>query len=63
MGPDHRRLLPAAALAGGALLVLADCLARSLLSPREIPIGVVTALAGGPLFLVLLRKRKTEFGN
>jgi iron complex transport system permease protein len=58
VGPDHRRLLPASALAGAAFLMLADCLARTLLSPREIPIGVITALAGGPLFIWLLRRHK-----
>lgn len=62
VGPDHRRLVPAAALAGAAFLILADCLARALLAPREIPIGVVTALAGGPLFLFLLRRHKTARG-
>ena len=59
VGPDHRRLVPAAALAGAAFLVLADCLARSLLPEGEIPIGVITALSGGPLFLMLLRKHKS----
>jgi iron complex transport system permease protein len=60
VGPDHRRLVPAAALAGAAFLMLADCLARTLLARRgtEIPIGVVTALAGGPLFIMLLRRHK-----
>jgi iron complex transport system permease protein len=62
VGPDHRRLMPAAALAGAAFLVLADCLARTLLAPKEIPIGVVTALAGGPLFIFLLRRHKTAGG-
>ena len=57
-GADHRRLLPASALAGGALLVLCDMFARTLFAPREIPVGVVTALAGGPFFLMLLRRRK-----
>ncbi len=60
VGPDHRRLVPATALAGATFLILADCLARTLLAPIEIPIGVVTALAGGPLFLMLLRRRKAE---
>ncbi len=60
VGPDHRRLVPASALAGAAFLVAADCVARSLLPQGEIPIGVVTALCGGPLFLVLLRRHKTE---
>jgi iron complex transport system permease protein len=66
IGPDHRRLLSASALAGAAFLVLADSLARTLmaavrpdLAPLEIPIGAVTALLGGPLFLVLLRRKTT----
>jgi iron complex transport system permease protein len=63
VGPDHRRLVSAAALAGAAFLVLADCLARSLLAQGEIPIGVVTSLTGGPLFLMLLRKHKRAAGS
>jgi iron complex transport system permease protein len=63
VGPDHRRLVPAAALGGAAFLVLADCLARSLLAQGEIPIGVVTSLTGGPLFLMLLRKHKAAAGR
>ncbi len=57
-GPDHRRLIPAAAVAGGAFLVVCDALARSLVTGREIPVGVITALTGGPFFLVLLRRRR-----
>lgn len=53
-GPDHRQLLPNAVLAGGAFLVAADTLARTLAAPRELPVGVLTALLGVPLFLVLL---------
>jgi iron complex transport system permease protein len=56
-GHDHRVLVPAAALAGGALLVLADTLARTLLAPQQLPVGVVTAVVGVPLFLVLLAHR------
>ncbi len=56
IGPDHRLLVPASALAGAAFLVLCDTAARSLLGGREIPVGAVTALAGGPFFLVLLRR-------
>ncbi|MHB1543456.1 MAG: FecCD family ABC transporter permease [Gammaproteobacteria bacterium] len=56
VGADHRRLLPLAALWGGSLLVLADALARSLLAPRELPVGVLTAFLGIPLFLVLLAR-------
>jgi iron complex transport system permease protein len=52
----HRVLLPAAALAGGSLLVLADTLARTVIAPRELPVGVLTALIGVPLMLWLLRK-------
>jgi iron complex transport system permease protein len=58
IGPDHRRLVPASALAGAAFLVLADTLARTMIAPTEIPIGVMTALLGGPFFFFLLRRRK-----
>jgi iron complex transport system permease protein len=56
IGNDQRFLLPASALAGGALLVLADTLARTLVAPTQLPVGVLTALAGVPLFLWLLRR-------
>lgn len=55
LGPDHRNLLPGAALLGGSLL-LADLLARTVVSPAELPIGILTALIGGPFFLVLLMR-------
>jgi len=58
VGPGHRRLLPAAALAGAAFLVAADTAARALPSVGEIPIGVVTALVGGPMFIYLLTTRR-----
>jgi iron complex transport system permease protein len=58
IGPDHRFLLPASALLGGSLLVLADSVARTVAAPAELPIGIITALAGAPFFLwVLLRRR------
>lgn len=57
VGPDHRTLIPLAAVAGAVLLVLADALARWVLAPSELPIGVVTALLGAPFFLSLLRQR------
>ncbi|MFN4100445.1 MAG: FecCD family ABC transporter permease [Pararhodobacter sp.] len=58
MGPDHRFLLPASALLGAALLIGADMVARVIVAPAELPIGIVTALAGSPVFLwLLLRKR------
>lgn len=53
-GPDHRRLLPLCALGGALLLVVADTLARVLFMPAELPIGILTALLGGPFFLALL---------
>ncbi len=56
IGNDQRVLLPAAALAGGALLVLADTLARSVIAPAQLPVGVITALIGVPVFLYLLAK-------
>ncbi len=56
VGADHRRLVPAAALFGGAFLVTADTFARTLLSPRQLPVGVLTALIGVPLFLLLLHR-------
>lgn len=54
LGSDHRLLLPAATLAGGTFLVLADTLARSLLAPQQLPVGVITALIGVPVFLLQL---------
>ncbi|MFT6287101.1 MAG: iron complex transport system permease protein [Halieaceae bacterium] len=57
IGPDHRALLPASALAGALLLVLADTIARVALAPTELPVGVVTALVGVPFFISLLRQR------
>jgi iron complex transport system permease protein len=55
-GGRHRVLLPASFLAGGILLVLADTLARTAVAPRELPVGIVTALVGVPLFVILLRR-------
>jgi iron complex transport system permease protein len=58
LGPDHRLLVPAAALGGAAFLVLCDTAARTLFGGRELPVGAITALAGGPLFLYLLRRHQ-----
>jgi iron complex transport system permease protein len=55
-GPDHRLLVPASALAGAAFLVVCDTAARTVLPGRELPVGAITALVGGPLFLFLLRR-------
>ena len=58
IGPDNRYLLPAAALLGASLLLLADAVSRTIVAPAELPIGIVTAAAGAPFFLwILLRKR------
>jgi iron complex transport system permease protein len=56
-GADHRFLLPASALVGAMLLVLADTVARTILAPTEVPVGVVTAMGGAPFFIYILRKR------
>jgi iron complex transport system permease protein len=60
VGPDHKKLYPTAAVLGGIFLIISDDLARILLSPMEIPVGIITALTGGPYFIYLLRKTKKE---
>jgi iron complex transport system permease protein len=62
VGADHRKLLPASILGGASLMVLADLAARSVLPPVEIPVGVLTALLGGPFFLFLLRRERRSAG-
>jgi len=57
VGSDHRILLPAAFLLGGCLVMLADCLARTVIAPQQLPVGVLTAILGIPVFLVLLRRQ------
>ncbi|TDD91855.1 FecCD family ABC transporter permease [Actinomadura rubrisoli] len=57
VGADHRRALPAAALLGAAFLIATDLAARTLIAPEEVPVGVLTALLGGPFFLWLMRRR------
>lgn len=61
-GPDHRHLLPASAVGGGVLVLVADLAARTLASPVEIPVGLLTALVGGPFFLWLLHRTRAEYG-
>jgi len=61
LGPDHRLLLPASALAGGTFVVIADLIARTLLAPIIIPVGVVTAVVGAPFFIYLLRHTRREY--
>jgi iron complex transport system permease protein len=60
-GADHRLLLPVSALGGGILLMVADTAARTVVAPAEIPVGVITALIGGPFFIYLLMTRKYRF--
>ena len=59
VGPDHRLLLPASALLGASFMLLVDLMARSLI-PAEIPLGVLTAIVGAPVFMVLLRRTSDE---
>ena len=60
VGPDHRRLFPATLFFGGAFLTVCDAVARCVLAPVEIPVGIVTAMLGGPFFLWLLLTRREE---
>ena len=57
-GPGHKTLLPASALLGAALLIAADTLARTVIAPAELPVGIITAMVGAPVFIVLLKKRR-----
>ena len=58
-GPDHRHLIPLSVLVGSGFLILADLVSRTIIAPAELPIGVITALIGAPVFaLILLRNRK-----
>ena len=63
VGANHVRTIPASALIGALLLILADDVARTILAPMEIPVGVMTSLLGGPFFLYLLRTRQRELGG
>jgi iron complex transport system permease protein len=62
VGVDHVRLIPASALLGALLLLLADDVARTVMAPLELPVGIVTAMLGGPFFLYLLKTRQRELG-
>lgn len=59
-GSDHRIVVPASALAGGSLLVIADTLARTIMAPRQLPVGALTAAIGVPLFLILMSRSQTR---
>jgi iron complex transport system permease protein len=60
LGADHRVVLPASAVLGGTLVMIADLCARALFAPRQLPVGALTAIAGVPLFLVLMRRQATR---
>jgi len=61
IGPDHRILLPASTIVGATFLVVCDAVARVVVTPVELPVGVITALSGGPFFIYLLRKKKESY--
>jgi iron complex transport system permease protein len=63
VGANHARLIPASAILGALILILADDVARTAFAPIEIPVGVMTALLGGPFFLYLLKTRQRELGG
>lgn len=63
IGPDHRLLLPLSALLGASLLLASDLLARTIVAPAELPIGIITAIVGGPFFLWLLVKQRRHGGG
>ncbi|TFD50841.1 iron ABC transporter permease [Cryobacterium sp. Hh7] len=59
-GPGHRRLLPLVAVCGALFLVIADTLARTVFDPRELPVGIITAFIGVPVFIVLIKRKKSK---
>jgi iron complex transport system permease protein len=59
VGPDHRILIPASALAGAIVLILCDTVARTIISPAELPVGIITSLLGCPFFVYLLRRKSS----
>ena len=58
IGPDHRILLPTSAIVGASFMMICDALARVIIAPSELPVGVITAVSGGPFFIYLLRRKK-----
>jgi len=61
VGPDHRILIPASLLTGAVFLISCDAIARVIFAPSELPVGIITALSGGPFFIYLLRKKKGNY--
>ena len=62
-GPDHRQLLPTSALVGAAFVVVCDTIARTIIAPAQLPVGVITAIIGGPVFLLLLARYSKKVGS
>jgi iron complex transport system permease protein len=62
LGPDHRQLLPASAFVGAAFVVICDTIARVIIAPAQFPVGVITAIIGGPVFLLLLARYSKKVG-
>jgi iron complex transport system permease protein len=62
-GSDHRLLIPVSSLGGAIFLVASDALARTLISPSELPVGVITAFMGAPFFITLLRKKGSQWSR
>jgi iron complex transport system permease protein len=62
-GPDHRQLLPASVLLGAAFVVICDTIARTIIAPAQLPVGVITAVIGGPVFLLLLARYSRKVGT
>jgi iron complex transport system permease protein len=62
LGPDHRQLLPASAFVGAAFVVICDTIARVIIAPAQFPVGVITAVIGGPVFLLLLARYSKKIG-
>ncbi len=59
-GPDHKHLLPLSMFVGAGFLILADLIARTIIQPAELPIGVITAIIGAPVFAIILMRRRKE---
>ena len=62
-GSDHRLLIPVASLGGAIFLIAADTIARTVISPSELPVGVITAFMGAPFFIILLKKRGSQWSR
>lgn len=60
VGPDHRALMPMSIVTGATFMVVADTIARTVISPVELPVGIITAIAGTPFFFILMRKRRSK---